>query len=139
MSHKKIETPEKLWELFVEYRDYVKANPVLVHDFVGKDGRSDHRKKERPLSLDGFECWLHEKKVIKDIAAYFNNEEGRYSEYIHNAAIIKKIIRADQIEGAMCGIYHSGIAARLNGLAEKIENNITGNLNVPNLPDIGSR
>ena len=118
---KKIETPQIMWDLFCEYRKGVKENPLLVQDFVGGAGKEVNRTKERPLSLNGFECFLFEKKVIYDIAAYFANEEKRYGDYIEVCSIIKKIIRTDQIEGGMCNIYNANITARLNGLTEKIE------------------
>lgn len=122
MAHKKIETPERMWELFCEYRTWVKANPILVQDYVGKDGKEVDRKRERPLTLNGFESWLYEKKVIADIAGYFANEEKRYGDYINVCSMIKKIIRTDQIEGGMCNIYNPNITQRLNGLTEKTEN-----------------
>ena len=36
--HKKIESPELLWELFCRYKDWVAKNPIRVQDYVGKDG-----------------------------------------------------------------------------------------------------
>jgi len=139
MAHKKIETPERMWELFCEYRTEVKSNPKKVEDYVGKDAMKVMRERERPLSLNGFECWLYEKRVIADIGGYFSNEEDRYKDYIEICAIIKKIIRTDQIEGGMCMIYNPQITQRLNGLVEKTETEIKGTLNIPALPDIGNR
>ena len=61
---KSIETPEKMWELFQEYRDWCKDNPYRVHDFVGKDGNSVERLKERPLTQNGFDNWLAQNGLI---------------------------------------------------------------------------
>lgn len=118
---KNIETPEKLWQLFSEYAAFVKSNPILVHDFVGKDGDSVNRKKERPLTIDGFECYLYDKNIISDLSQYFANTEGRYKDYQTICSRIRKRVRADQIEGGMAGIYNPSITQRLNGLTEKTE------------------
>jgi len=118
---KYIETPEKMWEHFEAYRQEKKSNPILVQDFVGKDGDEVNRKKERPLTLEGFEVWCFEKGIISDLSDYFENKQGRYADYIPICRVIRKIIRNDQIEGGMAGIYNPSITQRLNGLTEKSE------------------
>lgn len=129
---KYIETPEKLWELFILYKEGVKSKPILVHDFVGKDGYSVHREKERPLTMEGFENYLFREDVISDVSDYFENKDNRYSDYIHICRAIKKTIRQDQIEGGMAGIYNPSITQRLNGLTEKVEQT---NIEQPFFPD----
>jgi hypothetical protein len=122
MSKRKyIETPEKMWELFCEYRKEKKANPILVQDFVGKDGFEVDRKKERPLTMEGFEVWCFENDIISDLSKYFANTDNKYSEYCAICHTIRKTIRTDQIEGGMSGIYNPSITQRLNGLTDKSE------------------
>jgi hypothetical protein len=122
MSKRKyIETPEKMWELFCEYRKEKKANPILVQDFVGKDGDEVNRKKERPLTMEGFEVWCFENDIISDLSKYFANTDNKYSEYCAICHTIRKTIRTDQIEGGMSGIYNPSITQRLNGLTDKSE------------------
>jgi len=118
---KYIETPEKMWEYFEAYRAEKKSNPILVQDFVGKDGDEVNRKKERPLTLDGFEVWCFENGIINDLSNYFANYDNKYSEYLTICSRIRKAIRTDQIEGGMAGIYNPSITQRLNGLTEKSE------------------
>jgi len=120
-KHKYIETPEKMWELFCEYRKEKKANPILVQDFVGKDGFEVDRKKERPLTMEGFEVWCFENDIISDLSKYFANTDNKYSEYCAICHTIRKTIRTDQIEGGMSGIYNPSITQRLNGLTDKSE------------------
>jgi hypothetical protein len=122
---KYIETPEKLMELFREYQKETKSKPILVHDFVGKDGNSVYREREQPLTIEGFEVYLYEKDIISDLSNYFANSDGRYSEYSTICRTIKKIVRHDQIKGGMAGIYNPSITQRLNGLVEKTENDTT--------------
>jgi hypothetical protein len=118
---KNIETPEKLWEIFLAYKKYTKENPIKVQDYVGKDGNDVLREKERPLTIEGFECYCFENAIIGDLSHYFANTDNRYSDYVTICLRIKKMVRKDQIEGGMAGIYNPSITQRLNNLIEKIE------------------
>ena len=119
---KNIPTPEKLWELFIEYKEWVKSNPILKMVFVGKDGIKDYEERERPLTIDGFECYLYDKAVIGDLSHYFANTDNKYSDYLTICTRIRKSVRNDQIEGGMANIYNPSITQRLNGLVEKTDN-----------------
>lgn len=120
---KYIETPEKMWEYFEEYKRDTKSTPIFVQDFVGKDGDEVNRTKERPLTMEGFEVWLNRNKIITDPSDYFEGKEG-YEAYLPICRAIKREIRADQIEGGMAGIYNPSITQRLNGLVDKTEQTI---------------
>lgn len=123
-GHRKyIETPEKMWEYFSEYKTECKKNPIREHDFVGKDAHSVHREKERCLTMAGFECWLADENIIIDVGDYFENANNKYNNYSAICSRIKKNIRKDQIEGGMAGIYNPSITQRLNGLTERQEIN----------------
>jgi hypothetical protein len=118
---KYIESPEKMWEYFTSYKSEVKDNPIKVQDYVGKDGDEAYRKKERPLTMEGFELWCYENEIISDLSHYFSNYEDRYKDYLAICSRIRKAIRNDQIEGGMVGIYNPSITQRLNNLVEKIQ------------------
>jgi hypothetical protein len=120
-KNKYIETPEKMWELFQEYSKDTKTTPILVQDYVGKDGNMVYREREKPLTLDGFECWCYDKGIISDLSQYFANTENRYSDYQTICSRIRKSVRTDQIQGGMAGIYNASITQRLNGLTDKSE------------------
>jgi hypothetical protein len=125
MSKKKyIETPEKMWELFEAYRKDVKGNPRHISDYVGKDGEHVHKPLERPLTFEGFECFVMDNTKITypDLSEYFDGKNESYSDYFHICSRIKREIRTDQIEGGMVGQYNASITQRLNGLAEKTQN-----------------
>jgi hypothetical protein len=121
MSKKKyIETPEKMWELFEAYRKDVKGNPRHISDYVGKDGEHVHKPLERPLTFEGFYNYCYDN--VGCIDQYFENRDERYTEYVAICSRIKREIRQDQIEGGMVGQYNASITQRLNGLAEKTQN-----------------
>lgn len=124
MAKKKyIETPEKMWELFEDYRKKVKDNPRVKHVFVGKDGNSDFERLERPLTLEGFRNYA--RRNVGCVNDYFANKDDRYSEYATICRAITDEIRQDQIEGGMVGQYNPSITQRLNGLTDKKETDST--------------
>lgn len=118
---KNIQSPELMWNLFTEYKTWAKANPILVHDFVGKDGDSVERRRERPLTMEGFELYCFDQAIITDMGDYFSNKENRYKDFTAICSRIRKAIRNDQITGGMAGIYNPSITQRLNGLKENVE------------------
>jgi hypothetical protein len=132
-KNKYIETPEKMWEHFEAYRNKVKSNPRKKHVFVGKDGVSDYELLERPLTLDGFECYCYDNGIISDLSNYFANSDNKYSDYSTICSRIRKAIKDDQIQGGMVGQYNASITQRLNGLTDKSE--IKQEVNVNKLPE----
>lgn len=136
---KYIESPEKLKEYFLSYEKEIKSTPFLVKDWVGKDGDQVYREKEKPLTIEGFECWLSDNDIIQDLGDYLSNKDGRYEDYATICSYIKKKTRKDQIEGGMAGIFNPSITQRLNGLVEKKETELKGVLKIPGLPNIGNR
>jgi hypothetical protein len=125
-KRKYIETPEKMWELFEAYRKEVKSNPRIVYEFHGRDGEERQKPLERPLTMEGFECFVADiPGMPHDLSYYFANTDNAYSDYSAICSRIKKAIRKDQIEGGMVGQYNPSITQRLNGLTEKTENKNT--------------
>jgi hypothetical protein len=118
MKPKLIETPEKLYSLFEEYKEYIKTNPRTI-DKALQSGKIAKETLRVPLTMDGFEIFGFQKGVT--IEHYFRNTNDAYGEYCGICSIIKKEIRADQIEGGMVGQYNPSITQRLNNLTEKTD------------------
>jgi hypothetical protein len=95
-----------------------------VVDWVGGMAKEVVRKKERSLTMEGFDNYLFENKIIESVDHYFSNREGRYSDFVGICSRIRKVIRQDQIEGGMAGIYSTSITQRLNGLVEKQQSEV---------------
>lgn len=125
-KHKYIETPEKLWELFIKYKDYVKNNPVLVEDYVGKDGDRVMRQREQPLIMEGFECFAMDNTKLSypDLTEYFENKNESYKDYFPICSRIKREIRFDQIKLGLANVINPSITQRLNGLKEQTESTV---------------
>tara|TARA_R110002096_G_scaffold29878_1_gene89804 strand:+ start:690 stop:1097 length:408 start_codon:yes stop_codon:yes gene_type:complete len=122
MAKKKyIETPEKMWQLFLEYGAEVAEHPITVKDFIGPKAIVVHRELRRPLTMEGFENFVANKGLNHFLDDYFGNKNGAYEEFSAICSRIRKGIRQDQIEGGMAGIYNTSITQRLNNLTEKHE------------------
>ena len=120
MAKKKyIETPEILLELFEKYKKKVHENPRYNYQ-LDKTGKVVPVPLRVPLTMEGFVIYCYNE--ISCIDQYFENRDGRYAEYVAICSYIKKEIRNDQIEGGMVGQYNASITQRLNGLAEKTQN-----------------
>ena len=115
---KAIEAPEILWDYFVQYRQWVKDNPIEIEDYVGKDAERVMRQKPRPLTIEGFENHCHREFGIVTLQQYFENREERYTNYVSICRTIRMEIRQNQIEGGMAGIFNPSITQRLNNLKE---------------------
>jgi hypothetical protein len=79
---------------------------------------------ERPLIFEGFYNYCYDK--IGCIDQYFENRDGRYSEYVAICSRIKRVIREDQITGGMAGQYNPSITQRLNNLTERVDTTTQG-------------
>jgi hypothetical protein len=131
-KRKYIETPEKMWELFEAYRKDVKDNPRYVFDYVGKDGTEVRKPLERPLTMEGFKCYVWDVEGFT-VEQYFTNQDGAYTDYLGICSRIKETIRRDQIEGGMVGQYNASITQRLNNLADRQQHEVKSEPRVFNL------
>lgn len=114
-----IKTPEEMWDLFVAYKKKCKENPIKKQDYVGKDADEVYRLIERPLTREGFDCFVMENTALTypDLTHYFNESK----DFFQICSRITREIRSDQIDGGMAGIYNPSITQRLNSLVEKTE------------------
>jgi hypothetical protein len=114
---KLIETPEKLMEIFEEYRAYTLANPRHKWVLSQKTAEMVAEPLRVPLTLDGFQVFCYNN--YSDVHHYLDNTDKRYSDYGTVCSHIKREIRNDQIQGGMVGQYNPSITQRLNNLTEK--------------------
>ena len=103
-------TPEALEAKFEEYVEWVKANPVYINKVSA--GEIIPVPTQRPLTLVGF-C-----QFAKISRQNFYEYESR-EEFSDLLTHVRVAIEADQLEGALCGQYDSGIVARVLHLADR--------------------
>lgn len=135
-NSQKAMSPEVLWQRFRDYVHKVKGDPILVHDFVGKDGDSVHREKEKPITMEGFENYLEDLYGIGAIQQYLENRAKAYNDYVPIVARIKREIRDDHITGGFVGIYKENITARVQGLNDNLNTKEDRNVNLMNFDSI---
>ena len=116
MKAKYIETPEKLMQIFDEYKAFTLANPRTKWVLSQKTAEMVAEPLRIPLTNEGFEIFCY--KNYSDVHHYMDNTDGRYSEYRTICSHIKKEIRNDQITGGMVGQFNPSITQRLNALKE---------------------
>jgi hypothetical protein len=127
---KGLETPQDLLNLFNEYKLEVKGKPFVVTDWVGGMAKEVGRRKERPLTIEGFRNYATLNG--KTVNHYFANTNNSYEQYRTICTLITDLIRQDQIEGGMAGIYNPSITQRLNNLVEKTQTEIVEQPLFPN-------
>lgn len=134
-----------MWELFLNYKKEVKENPKMIVEqkksstnikvmkgadasaFVDQIAAASNPlieiPKEKPLTMEGFECFVMDNTKITypDLTNYFENTNDSYKDYIPICSRIRREIRHDQIDGGMTGIYNPSITQRLNSLTDKTE------------------
>ena len=136
-KNKYIESPDALWKLFTDYKAEVKSNPVKVKDWVGKDGDTVYREKERPLTMVGFECYVCEHTCISypDLTDYFEGKIESYKDYLPISSRIKAEIKNDHLNGGMTMIYSQSLTARIQNLAENVITSTPKVMNIDPLSD----
>jgi hypothetical protein len=131
-KNKFIETPEKMWEHFEGYVLNEANNPMFKVEYVGKDGRIVKTPLETPITFEGFECFLADKKIINDLGDYSSNKDGRYSEYATIITRIQKNCFVHNFKGAAVGLFNPNLIAKKLGLIDKVQNTI---IEQPLFPD----
>lgn len=117
-KHKYIETPEKLWELFKEYVQYERDNPMKRTDYVGRDGNRVDTPLETPITFEGFECYLADKGIIEDLGHYSANTDNSYSEYRTIITRIRNNCFVHNFKGAAVGLFNANLIARKLGISD---------------------
>lgn len=116
---KVIETPEKMWQLFEQYKEDTKINPR--QQAVNSKHGIQNIPLERPLTWQGFDIWLRNNGIIHDSKAYRLNVKDGYNEYRTIITRIHDEIYNDKFEGASVGQFNANIIARDLGLVDKRE------------------
>ena len=118
---KYIETPEKMWDYFCEYVKHERDNPMYKVEYVGRDGNTVRTPLETPITFEGFECWLADKNIIKDLGEYSANTNGNYSDYSTIITRIRQNCFVHNFKGASVGLFNANLIAKKLGLIEKTE------------------
>ena len=125
-----IESPEKLWEYYKQYRKHIKNNPIKLEDYVGKDAIRVERTHDRPPTWEGFEVFLFEHTDIStgqggyrqiNLDKYKRNVGGSYGDFVGIVRAIKHSMFDDKFSGAAVGQWNQNIIAKEIGLTDAKE------------------
>ena len=135
-KRKYIETPERLLEMWDEYKSSLESDKV---EQATSKGDVVTVSVKKPLLRQGFEAFVYRNYGFL-VKQYLDNQDGLYDDYMGVITCIRQEWESDQVSGTLTGRYKApNLTARLNGLTDKKELEHKGTLNIPNVPDIGSR
>lgn len=117
----KIETPEQLWENFVEYAEYCQSNPLVEVDFKGKDAERVEIPKMRAMTKGGFAlaCGYSRWEAVIEL-----KENKGFAEIVSR---IEAAIYEHKFVGAAAGLLNQNIIARDLGLTDNSKIDATVN------------
>lgn len=124
MKPKYIESPEKLWEYFLQYVEKERLSPLFKREYVGKDGIEVDTPLQVPITFEGFECYLQDQDIISHLSDYSANKDGKYQEYSTIITRIRQNCFVQNFKGASVGLFNANIIAKKLGLIEKVQNTI---------------
>jgi len=128
-----------LWGEAIAYFEWCDRNPWKRSELVKYMGMSYEEEVSigRPYTIDGLTVYLGvsgayfraAKANIKD-----KQERGKSTEaddaILDTINMIESVVRNQQIEGASVGVFNASLVARINGIADNINNNNTGETTV---------
>ena len=132
-------SPEELEHAWTLYKESLREEALewVKVQYVGKDGDRVTDPLKLPYTMEGFEVFCY--KNFGTVEQYFKNKDEYYTDFVPICSHIKKEIRSNQITGGLLGVYNPSITQRLNNLSETVKQELSGSLNIPNIPDIGNR
>lgn len=111
-----------LWDKFVEYCDYVDANPWQMKsasnslsDSEKSNMRQDVRVLQRAYTLHGFCAFCG---IASKWADFKATNKGRNEQFANVIAQIENVVCSQQLDGALINQFNGNIVARLNGLED---------------------
>jgi hypothetical protein len=109
-------SPSKLEEVFLEYVNICKENPIYRQESHVKEGTVDI-EVPRPMSIKGFCIFAG---ITEKTFYNYRKMEG-YEDYFHIIAHIEEVCYQNSLDFAEAGVYNPSIVARKLKLTDKQE------------------
>jgi hypothetical protein len=123
--------PEVLWAACVEYFEWNEANPLETEKLVPTGGKvvRETEQRMRPLSIGGLclfigitrPTWVDWRQNRKDLVSVIANAE--------------EVISRQKFEGASAGLLNANIISRELGLADRVKNEHSGQVDFSQVSD----
>lgn len=119
---RKWKSPDEIIDKLEEYCKACAENPILVQDGMRKSkdgGQKDEQvlqmnRVARPMTLDGY-CNFAGIGDWRRMKQFYSNDEG----FADAIALVERVIRDQQVSGAMVGLYKENIVSRINGITDR--------------------
>lgn len=128
---KAFQSPAHFWETAVSYFKATDGAPWLQTDFKGKDAVEVDIPTQSPYLWAGFDDYCLELGICSSAEHYRtasrnpDYREGTYKEFSGVVRAVDEIMKRQKISGALVGAFNSNLVARLEGLADKTETDVT--------------
>lgn len=119
---RKIESPERLEELFIEYKVWASQNPWVKKDFV-KSGEFAGQIVDLPIERALTEWGL---AVFIGISRSHLIEYGKRPEFRDIYTRIKDEMTEQRVSGGLACVYNANLVARIDGITEKNDLTVSG-------------
>jgi len=126
-----LESPEQLWGLACDYFKDCDSTPWVKTDYKGKDAMEVQIPTTAPYLWSGFDSYLFSQGICTTLKDYRTasrkpkGEQGIYAPFSEVITHIDNIMVTQKVSGAMVGAYNSNLVARLEGLADKTETEVS--------------
>jgi hypothetical protein len=128
---KAFSSPSHFWATAVKYFELTDGAPWLKKDYKGKDAIEVDIPTQSPYLWAGFDDFCLQSGICasaKDYRTASRNEDyrsGMYADFAEVVRAVDDIMKGQKISGAIVGTFNPNIVARLEGLADKTENEVT--------------
>jgi len=123
---KLIPTPKEFLSVWDEYKAHIDSTPDEIQKATNSGVQIEKVKK--PYTRMGFQAYVYRHRG-HHVSQYIDNKDGAYGEFVGVVTCMRNEWEDDQISGSLTGRYKApNLVARLNGLADKSQNEEIGNL-----------
>lgn len=130
-----ISDPADLWQKAVNYFKWCDDNPQARAEVIKHQGEGDliDVPLGRPYSMDGLTIMLgvsgsyfRSRKMELADKEDMKTATPQEIELLDTILLIESVVRTQQVEGAAVGIFKENLISRINGLADNVNQNNSG-------------
>jgi len=121
---KALKSPDHLWSLACDYFKRRDKQKIVKKEFIRGGERAGEvvdLEQMVPYTWQGFEAYLHERKIIAHLRDYRANKGNYYDDYSEILIVIGHIMYDQKFTGAASGAFNANVIIRDLGLSERTE------------------
>lgn len=118
------ESPEHLWDCFMDYVEKEAENPWLKVDYVGQKGDKVLIPLATPVTFEGFECYLFAEGICSDLGHIASNRNNAYDNFVTIIRQIRGYCFNQNLKGAAVGAFNANLIARKLGIKDQVDSSV---------------